>query len=82
MSGPPGPTVEIGRLSLHAGAMSEADARRLAELVGLGLARLPYCAGPARDHVAVSVPAEGGVAEIAAAAVGAIEAALRAEGAS
>ncbi len=73
-------TVTIGRLSLHPGALSEAEARRLAELVGLALGRVPV--RPA-DSVAVSLPAQTGktVEQIADAIARAIEDALRLDGA-
>jgi hypothetical protein len=73
-------TVTIGRLTLHAGPLSDAEARRLAELVGLALARVP--ARPA-DTVAISVPAQTGqtVEQIANTVAQAIEASLRVEGA-
>ena len=50
-------TVTIGRLSLRPGALSEAEARRLAELVGLALGRIPL--QPA-DSVALSIPSQTG----------------------
>lgn len=73
-----GQTVTIGRLTLHAGALSEAEARRLAELVGLALGRIPV--RPA-DSVAISVPAQPGksVEQIADVVAHAIEESLRAE---
>jgi hypothetical protein len=72
-------SVTIGRLSLHAGALSDAEARRLAELVGLALGRLPMRPS---ESVSVSVPAQTGktVEQIAAAVAHAIEDALRVEG--
>jgi hypothetical protein len=73
-------TVTIGRLSLRPGALSEADARRLAELVGLALGRIPL--QPA-EHVALSIPPQTGksVEQIADAVARAIENALRIDGA-
>jgi hypothetical protein len=73
-------TVSIGRLTLHPGALSEADARRLAELVGLALGRVPLRAA---DHVTVTVPDQAAkpVGQIADVVAHAIEAALRVEGA-
>jgi hypothetical protein len=70
--------VTIGRLTLHAGAMSEAEARRLAELIGLALGRVPL--RPA-DSVAIDVPAQTGksVEQIADAVAHAIEESLRVE---
>jgi hypothetical protein len=72
--------VTIGRLSLHAGALSDADARRLAELVGLALARVPV--RPA-ENVDVTVGPQPGrtVEQLADAVAHAIEDALRVEGA-
>jgi hypothetical protein len=72
------PPVTIGRLSLHAGALSDAEARRLAELVGLAVGRLAL--RPA-ERVSVSVPAQDGrtVEQIADAVAHAIENALRTE---
>lgn len=73
-------TVTIGRLTLHAGALSEAEARRLADLVGLALGRVPM---RPTDTVAVSVPAQAGrtVEQIAETVAHAIEDALHADGA-
>jgi hypothetical protein len=71
--------VTVERLTLHAGAMSESEARRLAELVALALARLPK---PPQSvdtaNLRVDVPAQQGrdVAEIADAVAAAITAAL------
>ncbi|MEE6179642.1 hypothetical protein [Mycobacterium sp. 050134] len=72
--------VSIGRLSLHLGALSEADARRLAQLVGLALGRVPLRAA---DHVTVTIPEQTGkpVQQIADVVAHAIEEALRVEGA-
>lgn len=84
------PAVQIDRLSLRAGALSEAEARRLAELVGFALGRaalgrlpMPTTAGT----VSVTVPASTGtdartVEQLAEAVVHAIEAALRLDGAA
>ncbi|HEX8082152.1 MAG TPA: hypothetical protein VF557_18215 [Jatrophihabitans sp.] len=77
-------TVRIDRLSLHAGPLSEAQARRLAELVGLALGRVPLRAA---GNVSVSVPALDGtdgrtVEQLADAVAHAIEAALRVDGAA
>ncbi|MGO9152914.1 hypothetical protein [Mycobacterium sp.] len=76
----PAQTVTIGRLSLHPGALSEADARRLAELVALALGRIPLRSA---DSVAVSLPAQTGktVEQTADAIAGVIEDALRRDGA-
>jgi hypothetical protein len=77
--------VRIDRLSLRAGSLSEAQARRLAELVGLALGRAPMLdAGSAPRNVSVSVPAQDGrtVEQLAEAVVHAIEAALRVDGAA
>lgn len=76
--------VRIDRLSLHAGPLSEAQARRLAELVGLALGRVPLRGA---ENVSVSVPALDGaggrtVEQLADAVVHAIEAALRVDGAA
>ena len=72
--------LHVDRLSLHAGPLSEAEARRLAQLVGLALGRLP---ARAAGNVAVRVPTAPGqpAEELAAAIVRAIEEALRTEGA-
>lgn len=85
--------MRIDRLSLRAGALSEAEARRLAELVGLALGRAALgraalgrasIAGAAPSSVSVTVPAQdgGGVEELAEAVALAIEAALRLDGAA
>jgi len=73
-------SVSIGRLTLHAGNLSEPEARRLAELVVLALGRLPV--RPA-ETVAVRVPAQpaNGVEQLADAVARAIEQALMGEGA-
>jgi hypothetical protein len=70
--------VTIGRLSLHAGALSDAEARRLAELVGTAVGRLAI--RPA-ESVDVTVPAQTGrtVEQIADAVARAIEDAVRAQ---
>jgi len=75
--------VRIDRLSLRAGSLSEAEARRLAELVGLALGRASIAAGAPRA-VSVTVPDSpgGGVDELAEAVAQAIEAALRLDGAA
>jgi hypothetical protein len=71
--------VTIGRLTLHAGALSDAEARRLANLVGVALGRVPV--RPA-ENVTVTVPPQTGntVEQIADAVAHAIEDALRVEG--
>lgn len=76
----PSQTVTIGRLSLHPGALSEAEARRLAELVALALGRIPL--RPA-DNVAVNLAAQTGktIEQTADAIAAAIEDALRRDGA-
>ena len=80
--------VRIDRLSLRAGALSEAEARRLAELVGLALGRAALgqasIAGAGPRAVSVTVPAQdgGAVEQLADAVVHAIEAALRLDGAA
>lgn len=73
-------TVTIGRLSLHPGALSEVEARRLAELVGLALGRVPLRSA---ESAAVKLPAQTGktVEQIADAVARAIEDALRLDGA-
>ncbi|HEX8769113.1 MAG TPA: hypothetical protein VF714_12120 [Jatrophihabitans sp.] len=73
--------VRIDRLSLRAGSLSEAEARRLAELVGLALGRVPIRSAP---NLSVTVPAQDGrtVEQLADAVVHAIEAALRLDGAA
>jgi len=79
-----GPRVAVDRLSLHAGPMSESDARRLAELVGLALGRLPALPHPVDvGTLAVDLPAQVGrsVEQIADAVAAQIEAALRQEAA-
>ena len=77
--------VQIDRLSLRAGSLSEAEARRLAELVGLALGRVPM--PTTAGTVSVTVPASTGtdgrtVEQLAEAVVHAIEAALRLDGAA
>lgn len=76
-----GAAVRIDRLALHAGAMSEAEARRLAELVALALARLTIQTAP--EIASVDVPAQEGrsVEQIAGVVAEAIAAALRVEAA-
>jgi hypothetical protein len=74
-------SVRIDRLTLRAGAISESDARRLAELVGFALGRLPATTNtvnaPATVAVTVS-PQEGrSVEQIADAVASAIADALR-----
>ena len=76
--------VRIDRLSLHAGPLSEAQARRLAELVGLALGRVPLRGA---ENVSVSVPALGGadgrtLEQLAESVAQALEAALRLDGAA
>jgi hypothetical protein len=76
------PSVQFDRLTLRTGSMSEADARRLAELVGLALGRIPALPKPVdAPKVTVDVASQAGrsVAEIADAVAAAIEAALAAE---
>ena len=87
------PAVRIDRLSLRAGSLSESEARRLAELVGLALGRAALgraalgrasVAGAGPRSVSVTVPAQdgGAVEELAEAVAHAIEAALRLDGAA
>jgi hypothetical protein len=81
VSGPP--SVRIDRLTLSAGTMTEAQGRRLAELVGQELVRLPASA-PTRTEradVSVTVPAGRTLEATARAVATAIEAVLRADGA-
>jgi hypothetical protein len=72
--------VNVERLTLHAGSMSESDARRLAELVALAFGRLPE---PPKSidaaKLSIDVPAQPGrgVPEIADAVAAAIAAALK-----
>jgi hypothetical protein len=83
MSGPANIAVE--RLTLHAGSMSESDARRLAELVAMALGRLPELSNPVdAAKVSVDVAAQPGrdVAQVADAVADAIAAALRIEAVS
>ena len=77
------PSVRIDRLSLRAGSLSEAEARRLAELVGLALGRASIGATAPRN-VSVTVPDSygGAVSELAEAVAHAVEAALRVDGAA
>jgi hypothetical protein len=79
--------VRVDRLSLHAAALSEAQARRLAELVGLALGRVSMPASGAPRDLSVTVPAGSApdgrsIEQLAEAVVRAIEAALRADGAA
>lgn len=69
----------VGRLAISVPAMSPADARRLAELVGSALGRQCPEGGPARlDMVRVAVPAgDGDVERLAEAVAAAVTAALR-----
>jgi hypothetical protein len=79
----PATSVDVDRLSLHAGAMSETDGRRLAELVGLALGRLPVLPHPVDTaKVAIDVAPGSTVEQLAEAVAAAIEAALRAEAVS
>ena len=82
VSGPP--SVRIDRLTLSAGTMTEAQGRRLAELVGQELLRLPASAPAWTEQADVSVtdPASRTLEATARAVVAAIEAVLRADGAS
>lgn len=76
------PSVRLDRLTLRTGPMSDADARRLAELVGLALGRMPELPGPvAAQKVSVDVAAADArnVGDLADAIAAAIEAALRTE---
>jgi hypothetical protein len=73
------PNVNIERLTLRAGSMSESEARRLAELVALALGRLPkppQSVDAAKLSVDVPPQPGRGVAEIADAVAAAIAAAL------
>ena len=74
------PTVTIGRLALHPGALTPAQAQRLAELVGLALGRIPFRSA---ERVSVSVPTQSAqtLEQIADTVVRAIEDALRMDGA-
>lgn len=81
--------VDIERLTLHAGAMSPADARRLAELVAVALGRLPEHPkspdGPkdaARVDIDIAPRSGRGLPEIADAVAAAVAAALRIEAVS
>lgn len=79
------PDVSVDRLTLRAGSISEADARRLAELVALAIGRLPMppeSVEAATLSVDVRPQAGRGVAEIAEAVAVAIEEALRIEAVS
>ena len=79
MSGPP--SVRIDRLTLNAGTMTEAQGRRLAELVGQELVRLPASAPTRTERADVSVtgPAGRTLEATARAVAAAIEAVLRAD---
>lgn len=75
--------VLIDRLSLHAGPLSEAQGRRLAELVGLALGTVPLdSAGVAGVSVTVPHTTGGTVEQLAEAVVRAVQAALRVDGAA
>jgi hypothetical protein len=78
------PRVHVDRLILTAGTMTEAQGRRLAELVGKELLWLPTCAPGWKERVEVSIPSrEGQTLEATARAVVAeIAAILRADGAA
>jgi hypothetical protein len=82
MTTPTTAAVQVDRLSLHAGSMSEADARRLAELIALALGRLPASA-KALDagNVSVDLAPQAGrsLEQIADAVARQISAALRTE---
>lgn len=59
----PGQTARIGRLTLHAGQLTEAEARELAQQVAQELGRLSL--RPAADvQVSVPTPGAGGVAAL------------------
>lgn len=73
---------DIERLTLHVGAMSETDARRLAELVAVALGSLPEhpkSAHAAKVNIDVAPQSGRGLPEIADAVAAAIAAALRIE---
>jgi hypothetical protein len=78
------PQVHVDRLILNAGMMTEAQGRRLAELVGPELLWLPACAPGRKERVDVSIPGrEGQTLEATARAVAAaIETVLHADGAA
>jgi len=78
---PTPPAVTIGRLSLHSGPLSEAEARRLAELVAVVLGRIPLRSA---DRIGVTVPDQTGqtLEQIADAVARGIQDALRLDGAS
>jgi hypothetical protein len=77
--------IRVDRITLRAGPMSEADARRLAELVALALGRLPMPPKPVdAGTLRIDVPQQAGqgLTEIADAMAAAVEAALRVEAVS
>jgi hypothetical protein len=78
------PPVHVDQLILNAGVMTEAQGRRLAELVGQELLCLPACAPGWKERVDVSVPGQEGqtLEATARAAAAAIETVLRADGAA
>jgi hypothetical protein len=77
---PTGQSVSVGRLTLHAGNLSDAQARRLAELVALALGRMPVRSAQTVT-VGMPAPAANSVEQIADAVAHAIEQALIVEGA-
>jgi len=78
------PPVHIDQLILNAGMMTEAQGRRLAELVGQELLWLPVCAPGWKERADVSIPGQEGqtVEATARAVAAAIESVLRADGAA
>jgi len=82
MSGNQTNPVTIDRLALHAGTMTVDEARRLAELVALALARIPLDAAPPSVAVEVSAPAGRSLEQLAGSVADAIAAALRVEAVS
>jgi hypothetical protein len=76
--------LDVSRLSLCVGPMSENDARHLAERVAALLGRLPITADTASEPVSASVTAAPGstIDEIADGVVAAVAAALRLDGVS
>jgi hypothetical protein len=77
--------VSVDRLTLRAGSISEAEARRLAQLVALAIGRLPkppQSVDAATLRVDVPPKTGRGVAEIADAVAAAIAEALRIEAVS
>lgn len=77
--------IRIDRLTLHAGALSEGDGRRLARLVGDAISRWPLRNGTVRTdalHVSVVSRPGDGVEQIAMSVATAIESAVRQVGAS